>query len=229
MWHCPADCFFDLGNDRNVGSNNYYIVFRMIDNIAGNQIGFPSSSRLYNGSDPVCFESFLDGPVSRFIMWKQFNMLSRFQAFQIAIIRNSQSMQFKGKCLRKIASMSQDTKLITAAHFSDTLHFSILSIHFRQANRFLIPYLFHNESNGILPKAYQQTAGFFSDKIMIRMIKIAEWHSENMSILGIIELSRSRAWHGIAKAQTVSYMYLLILLVLLRPRVKHGDKIAQNW
>ena len=44
-----------------------------------------------------------------------------------------------------------------------------------------------------------------------------------------IELSRSRAWHGIAKAQTVSYMYLLILPVLLRPRVKHGDKIAHFW
>ena len=44
--------------------------------------------------------------------------------------------------------------------------------------------------------------------------------------LEIFELSRSRARHGIAKAQTVSYMYLLILLVLLRPRVKHGDKIA---
>ena len=42
----------------------------------------------------------------------------------------------------------------------------------------------------------------------------------------IIGLSRSRARHGIAKAQTVSYMYLLILLVLLRPRVKHGDKIV---
>ncbi len=41
-----------------------------------------------------------------------------------------------------------------------------------------------------------------------------------------IERSRSRARHGIAKVQTVSYMYLLILPVLLRPRVKHGDKIA---
>ena len=68
MWHCPADCFFDLGNDRNVGSDNHYIIFRMIDNIAGNQVGFPCTGSLYNGSDPVCFESFLDGPVSRFIM-----------------------------------------------------------------------------------------------------------------------------------------------------------------
>ena len=103
-------------------------------------------------------------------------MLSRLQTSQIAIIRNSQSMQFKGKCLRQIATVSQDTELVAAAHFSDSLHFSIQSVHFRQADRFLIPYLFYNESNGILPEAYQQTAGFFSDKIMIRMIKIAKRH-----------------------------------------------------
>ena len=174
MRHCPADCFFDLGNDRNVRSDNHYIIFRMIDDIAGNQVGFSCSGRLYNRSDPVCFESFLDGPVSRFIMRKEFNMFSRFQTSQIAIIRNSQSMQFKGKCLRQITAMSQDTELATAAHFPDTLHFRIQPIHFRQADRFLIPYLFYNESNGVLPESYQQTAGFFSDKIMIRMIKIAE-------------------------------------------------------
>ena len=68
MRHCPANCFFDLGDNRNIRSNNYYIIFRMIDNIAGNQVGFPCTGRLYNGSDPVCFESFLNCPVSRFIM-----------------------------------------------------------------------------------------------------------------------------------------------------------------
>ena len=146
----------------------------MIDDIAGNQVGFSCSSRLYNGSDPVRFESFFDGSVSRFIMRKEFNMLSRFQTPQIAFIRNSQSMQFKGKCLRQIAAMSQNPVLVTAIHFPDSLHFSIQPVYFRQADRFLIPYLFYNESNGILPKAYQQTAGFFSDKIMVRMIKIAE-------------------------------------------------------
>ena len=83
-------------------------------------------------------------------------------------------MQFKGKCLRQITTMSLDTELVAAAHFPDSLHFSIQSVHFRQTYRFLIPYLFYNESNGILPETYQQTAGFFSDKIMIRMIKIAE-------------------------------------------------------
>ena len=101
-------------------------------------------------------------------------MLSRLQTSQIAIIRNSQSMQFKGKCLRQITAMSQDTELVTATHFPDTLHFSIQLVHFRQADRFLIPYLFYNESNGIFPESYQQTAGFFCNKIMIRMIKIAE-------------------------------------------------------
>ena len=49
---------------------------------------------------------------------------------------------------------------------------------------------------------------------------------EKGSNIEIFELSRSRARHGIAKAQTVSYMYLLILPVLLRPRVKHGDRIV---
>ena len=146
----------------------------MIDDIAGNQVGFSCSSRLYNGSDPVRFESFFDGSVSRFIMRKEFNMFSRLQTSQIAFIRDSQSMQFKGKCLRQITAVSQDTVLITASHFPDSLHFSIQFVHFRQANKFLIPYLFHNESNGIFLEAYQQTAGFFSDKIMIRMIKIAK-------------------------------------------------------
>ena len=99
----------------------------MIDDITGNQVGFSCTGRLYNRSDPVCFESFLDGPVSRFIMRKEFNMFSRFQTSQIAIIRNSQSMQFKGKCLRQITAMSQDTELLQP-HISPIRCISVYSL-----------------------------------------------------------------------------------------------------
>ena len=103
-------------------------------------------------------------------------MLSTGKAFQIALIRYCQSVQLKRKSFRQIPSMSQDTELVTAAHFPYLLHFSIQLVHFRQTDRLLIPYFFHNESNGIFPEPNQQTAGLFGYKIIIRMVKIAKGH-----------------------------------------------------
>ena len=68
LWHRSADCFFDLLDDRHVGSYNQYIVCRVIHDIPGNQVRFSRSGCLYDSSDTVRFKPFFNCPVSSFIM-----------------------------------------------------------------------------------------------------------------------------------------------------------------
>ena len=178
MLHGSSDRFFDLGNDRHVRGNDEDRIFQMIDDITCDQVGFTCPGSLHDSSDTVLLKAFFNSSVSGFIMGEEFDVFSTFQAFQIAFVGYCQTMQFERKSLRQVSAMCQDAELVAAAHFSDLLHFSVQTVHIRQAKRFFIPYLFHNESYRIFPEANQQTAGFFSYKVIIRMVKIAKGHKK---------------------------------------------------